>query len=266
MIMRGDDRMPGTSLEDLVEFTDNPEPRCACVLLLDTSKSMSLPIVDAQYLEATGNVVDGTQTYVLKKGIREEDIEQLYPLRELNEGIETFKDALDSDPLAALRVETAIVTFGDSVEVVQDFATVDALKTPKLEASGETSTAAAINRALDMLEQRKAMYREAGVSYYLPWVVMMTDGASTDSERQMREASERVHQAEEAKQLAFFSVGVIGADMDELNRIGPRGAVPLEGLAFREFFLWLSSSMTRVSASKVDDEIDLPGISGWAKL
>ena len=259
--MRGDDRMPGTSLEDLVEFTDNPEPRCACVLLLDTSSSMEVGRASEEDLGEYMGMVDGLPTYAVKK-----DAILAVPIKELNEGIETFKDALDSDPLAALRVETAIVTFGDSVEVVQDFATVDALKTPRLEASGETSTATAINRALDMLEQRKAMYREAGVSYYRPWVVMMTDGASTDSARQMREASERVHRAEESKQLAFFSVGVEGADMYELNRIGPRGAVPLEGLAFREFFLWLSSSMTRVSASKVDDEIDLPGISGWAKL
>ena len=259
--MRGDDRMPGTSLEDLVEFTDNPEPRCACVLLLDTSGSMEVGRASEEDLGEYMGMVDGLPTYAVKK-----DAILAVPIKELNEGIETFKDALDSDPLASLRVETAIVTFGDSVEVVQDFATVDALKTPKLEASGETSTATAINRALDMLEQRKAMYREAGVSYYRPWVVMMTDGASTDSARQMREASERVHRAEESKQLAFFSVGVEGADMYELNRIGPRGAVSLEGLAFREFFLWLSSSMTRVSASKVDDEIDLPGISGWAKL
>ena len=246
-------------LEDL-EFINNPEPRCACVLLLDTSGSMDVGRVAEEDLGEFMGMVDGLPTYAVKKGAV-----LAVPIRELNEGIKTFKDALDSDPLASLRVETAIVTFDDFVEVVQDFATVDALKTPRLRASGETSTAAAINRALDMIEQRKAMYREAGVSYYRPWVVMMTDGASTDGEQQMREASERVHQAEEAKQLAFFSVGVEGADMDELNRIGPRGAVPLDGLAFKEFFLWLSSSMTRVSASKVDDEIDLPSVSGWAR-
>jgi uncharacterized protein with von Willebrand factor type A (vWA) domain len=30
--------MPG--LEDAVEFAENPDPRCPCVLLLDTSGSM----------------------------------------------------------------------------------------------------------------------------------------------------------------------------------------------------------------------------------
>ena len=234
MIPREDDRMPGDgeiNLEDLVEFTDNPEPRCPCVLLLDTSGSMY-----------------GS------------------PIRALNEGIKTFKDELENDSLASLRVETAIVTFDSSVQLVQDFATVDALATPELDAGGVTSTAAAVNHAIDMVEERKQTYRDAGITYYRPWIVLITDGASTDGRQQMDAASERVHRAEESKQLAFFSVGVEGADMDELNRMGTRGALPLNGLAFREFFVWLSSSMTRVSSSRVDDEINFPDVSGWAKL
>lgn len=234
MIMRQDDRMPGDDdidLEDLVEFTDNPEPRCACVLLLDTSSSMHGP-----------------------------------PIQALNEGIRAFKAELENDSLASLRVETAIVSFDSSVRVVQDFATVDALATPELDASGATSTASAVNQAIDMVEERKKTYRDAGIQYYRPWIVLITDGASTDGRQQMDAASDRVRRAEDAKQLAFFSVGVEGANMDELDQMGTRGAMPLDGLAFREFFVWLSSSMTRVSSSRVGDEIDLPDVSGWAKL
>ena len=234
VIPRDDDRMPGgddLNLEDLVEFTDNPEPRCACVLLLDTSGSMHGP-----------------------------------PIQALNDGIRAFKEELESDSLASLRVETAIVSFDSSVQLVQDFATVDALATPELDAQGATSTATAVNFAIDRVEERKQSYRDAGVPYYRPWIVLITDGASTESRQQMDAASERVRQAEEEKQLAFFSVGVQGADMEELNRVGTRGALPLDGMAFREFFVWLSSSMTRVSSSRVDDEIDLPDVSGWAKL
>ena len=234
MIPRDDDRMPGgddPNLEDLVEFTNNPEPRCACVLLLDTSGSMHGP-----------------------------------PIQALNEGIRAFKTELEGDSLASLRVETAIVSFDSSVQLVQDFATVDALATPELDARGATSTATAVNFAIDRVEERKQSYRDAGVPYYRPWIVLITDGASTESRQEMDAASERVRQAEEAKQLAFFSVGVQGADMEELDRMGTRGALPLDGMAFREFFVWLSSSMTRVSSSRVDDEIELPDVSGWAKL
>ena len=216
------------SLEDLVEFTDNPEPRCACVLLLDTSGSMS------------GE-----------------------PIQALNEGIRAFKDELEGDSLASLRVETAIVRFDSSVELVQDFATVDSLSTPRLRADGGTAMASGVNFAIDRVEQRKQSYREAGISYYRPWIVLITDGESNEP---LGAASARVRQAEEAKQLAFFAVGVKDADMAELNRLAPRGAMPLNGLAFKELFVWLSSSITHVSTSRVNDEISLPDPSRWAKL
>ena len=233
MTVHEDDLMPGDDrpLEEFVEFAENPQPRCACVLLLDTSGSMYGP-----------------------------------PIRALNEGIRTFREELEGDPLASLRVETAIVSFNSSVELVQDFATIDAFKMPELAAAGLTSTAAAVNFALSRVEERKKTYRDAGMAYYRPWIVLITDGASTDGRQQMDATAERVRRAEEAKQLAFFSVGVEGADMDELSRMGTRDALPLAGLAFREFFVWLSSSMTRVSSSRVDDEINLPDVSGWAKL
>ena len=262
-----EDRMPkgvigdDIGLEDMVAFADNPEPRCACLLLLDTSKSMSIPTVPVEQLGEKLDIVDGVQTYA-KVGTDE----VLIPIEELNAAIKEFREEVENDPLASLRVETAIVSFSDDVRLEQDFATVDALTPPNLRANGETSTATAVNFALDMVEKRKQVYRDAGIAYYRPWIVMITDGASTESREQMTAASQRVHRAEESKQLAFFSVGVDGADIEELNRMSPRDALPLNGLAFKEFFLWLSNSMTRVSASQVDDQINLPDVSGWAKL
>ena len=107
------------------------------------------------------DIVDGVQTYAIS------GTHELFdPMKELSEGIKTFKNTLESDSLASIRVETAIVTFDSDVRVLQDFATVGSLTTPDLHARGETSTASAVNRALDMIEDRKRKYREAGVSYY----------------------------------------------------------------------------------------------------
>ena len=230
-----EDRMPkgevgdDVSLEDVVAFADNPKPRCACLLLLDTSKSISIPTLPIEQLGKKLDIVDGVQTYA-----RVGTGEVLVPIEELNAAIKEFRDAIESDPLASLRVETAIVSFNDDVRLEQDFATVDAFTPPSLSAKGETSTATAVNFALDVVEKRKHVYRDAGVAYYRPWVVMITDDASTESGEQMMVASQRVHRAEESKQLAFFCVGVEGADMEELNRMGPRAALPMDGLAFKE--------------------------------
>ena len=224
-------------LEDLVEFADNPEPRCPCVLLLDTSQSMG-------FIEAIGP---------------------------LNEGVEVFKTELEKDSLASLRVEVAVVAFGtredngNGVEVVHDFATVDNFEPPRLEAEGLTPMGAGINKALDLIEDRKRSYRESGIGYYRPWVFMITDGLPTD---EAEGAFRRVAREEDEKRVAFFAVGVAGADMEYLNQRLTRSALPLRGLSFGEMFVWLSSSMSRVSNSRTDDEIqlDTDGLKGWAAI
>lgn len=250
------------SLEDRVTFAENPDARCACVLLLDTSGSMAIPTVPVEDLGEKLDVVDGIQTYA-KKGTGEVPI----PIKELNDGIKTFKVALENNSLTSRRVETAIVSYNTDIELVQDFATVSGFTPPELEARGATSTATAVNFALDLIEERKQVYRAMGVHHYRPWIFLISDGASTDSAQQMQEASERVHRAEESKQLSFFCVGVQGANMDELRRIAPHRTASLRGLAFEEFFLWLSNSLTTVSSSRVEDDIQLSadGMSGWLK-
>ncbi len=48
----------------------------------------------------------------------------------------------------------------------------------------------AIVRGLDMLDERKRVYKQAGVSYFRPWVFLITDGSPTDN---WRAAAQRVH-------------------------------------------------------------------------
>lgn len=213
----------------LPEFVDNPENRCPVILLVDTSRSM------------TGA-----------------------PLQELQRGLDVFKTEVQRDAQASLSVEVAIITFGRSVSLVQDFTTIDEFSPPPLEADGLTPMAEAIEKALDLLDQRKATYKENGVQYYRPWMFLITDGAPTD---QWQQAAERLHQGENDNKLLFFAVGVEGADFETLKQIAPpdRPPVLLNGLDFSSLFVWLSSSMRRVSQNKVGDVIALPPV-GWGQI
>ena len=59
------------------------------------------------------------------------------PVEQLTFGLQQFQRELASDPLAAKRVEVAVVTFGP-VRVQQDFVTADAFLPPSLDVEGAT--------------------------------------------------------------------------------------------------------------------------------
>ena len=215
-------------LDEVVEFAENPEPRCPCVLLLDTSGSM-----------------------------------QGMPIEALNQGLLSFKDELTKSSLASRRVEVAIITFDSNVNVVQDFVTADQFNPPILTAQGLTTMGSGINKSLDIIQERKAQYRSNGIAYYRPWVFMITDGEPQGEMDDIVEQASRRLQADEAnKRVAFFTVGVENANMTRLNQISVRKPLKLEGLNFVEMFVWLSASMSTVSQSKVDEQVALPPI-GW---
>jgi len=213
------------------DLVANPEPRCPCLLLLDTSGSMN------------GR-----------------------PIQELNAGLRVFKEELTSDAMATQRVEVALMTFGP-VQVVSDFQTADLFQPPTLSTTGDTPMGAAIVQGLDLLEARKATYRQSGISYYRPWIFMITDGSPTDS---WQNAAERVRAGDspDRKAFSFFAVGVEGADMTTLAAICSlaRPPVRLKGLSFRELFSWLSSSLSGVAKSQPGQMVNLPPPSGWSAV
>ena len=93
----------------------------------------------------------------------------------------------------------------------------------------------------------------------------MSDGVPTDSGRPVRAAELRA--LAQAKKMVVLCVAIgAEADIGELSRCALLPPKRLAGLRFTEFFMWLSQSMQRVSASIPGDKVQLPATSGWDSI
>src|SRR5262249_46078621 len=123
-----------------------------------------------------------------------------------------------------------------------------------------------IHKALDLLDVRKGQYKVNAVPYYRPWVFLITDGSPEGEPPDViRTAARRVREEEQARRVAFFCVGVAGADMQKLAELSPRPPVKLRGLRFVDMFVWLSRSAQQVANSRLGDAVALPPVD-WGTV
>ena len=201
------------------------EAHLACVLLLDTSGSM------------TGQPIDS-----------------------LNYALQTFKDQVAMDELASRRVDIAIVEFNNDARIVQDFTPIAQMEPVTLRATGMTYMGAGIDLAIDMVKSRNQFYNSVGTPVFRPWIFMITDGAPTDD---IGNAANRIWE-EESKgvygKLKFFALGVGNYDINTLFQLTNR-VIELTDTNFDGIFNWMSESMVAISVSRVGEEVrlgDLP--------
>lgn len=216
-------------LAGLRDLVSNPTPRVPVALCLDVSGSM--------------------------EGV---------PIQELNAGVQKYLEEMRGDDLTLSSVETAVVAFADDAQCAADFTTPDRMDLPELQAGGLTDMGAGLTMALDLLEKRKSQYKTAGVDYYQPILVVMSDGFPNGDPALLKQAEERILQQTGERRLTVVAAGIgPNADMETLAHLSPRQKpLYLGGLQFREFFAWLSRSMNRVSVSLPGDEpeLDLDGL------
>jgi len=183
------------------------EPHLACVLLLDTSSSMSGPPIDS-----------------------------------LNAALRDFKNKVSMDEMAQKRVDIAIVEFNSQARIVQEFTPISQMTPVTLIANGSTAMGAGINMAIDLVKDRNRFYNSLGTPVFKPWIFMITDGAPTDK---IENAAERI-QSEESKgthgKLKFFALGVPGYDKATLFSLTKR-VMELTDFDFAGIFDWMSASM-----------------------
>jgi len=205
------------------EVPENHEQKCPCVLVLDVSGSMS------------GK-----------------------PIKQLNEGLKEFQQEILNDETASDRLEIAIVTFGSTIEEVQSFSLLEKFDMPELHINGSTRLVDGAREGLRLIEERKKWYKETGQTYYRPYVILMTDG-NPDGGQDISGLTKEVNEGVNNKSFNFWAFGVENANMEMLENISHPEFKPmkLKGVDFVNFFKWLSSSMSAITASHEGESVDI---------
>ena len=211
-----------------LELINNQEQRLPCVLILDTSASMS------------GN-----------------------PIEELQTGLDYFAQDVKSDDDASQKVQIMVIKCGGSAEIISNWTDAENFEAPELYADGMTPMGTAVTLAAEEIENRKKEFRNNGVSYLKPWVFIMSDGAPNDN---WQTAASNFKQLEKDGKFTVFTIAVGDADQDILSEFSNREPQKLKGIDFTKLFVWISKSV-RIGSQKVSDsdKTSLPPID-WASV
>ena len=173
-----------------MEQPRNKDQKCPVVLLLDTSGSMN------------GQ-----------------------PIEELNKAIIKLKDDILEDALLSNRLEVGIVAFDDDARVERgiDLNTPET-QLPTLSIGGVTNLVAGMEKAIELVEDRKTFYKANGEQYYRPFIVLFTDGAPTNSAEEIEALDLKIQMMSDNKKFVFLPFGVEGADMQLLAKLAAQTA------------------------------------------
>ena len=223
-------------------------PVCLCV---DLSGSM-LVITDFSNAVKTERqeMIDGKLCDIWEGGTCRLD--------ELNVGLASFFKIIQNYEVASDAVELAIVGFRDQPVELQNFQSIYDAE-PFLigydQIGDMTNMDAGVNMALNLLEQRKSQYKNAGRDYFQPWLIIMSDG-EVDANSLSSQIRTKALEDQDKLVVSCFIVGNQSENAEQVlsgysNRVKPR---KIENGSLEVLFRWIGQSVVKVSNSKPEDK------------
>lgn len=183
----------------------------------------------------------------------------------LNKSVERFVKECSTDDELKDSVELAIITFNSNAEIKQPFSAIKDINTENLymTVSGTTNMIDGLKLSLEQLESRKSLYRNEGVPYFQPWLIIMSDGELDGgmSDTYLKIAAQ-VKNASKEKKLIVNPIS-FGDDSEKagvvLKKLHPNSVYfeinQIE--KFSAYFEWLKQSAKAISRSNPGEDIEL---------
>lgn len=184
----------------------------------------------------------------------------------IENGVKALVEGLREDPLSETSIDIGITTFGSKVKVVAP-TSITEFQMPKFRSSGATAMFEALEASFETVEQTKTHYRENGMSYRRPIVVLMTDGYPTDvsiQDPKFQDLIGRIQNGESQKKWMFLPLAIDHSCMNAVDQLSSNGAKELDPGAILAFMKWLSNSINTASNQANDPLANSnPSMSDW---
>lgn len=178
----------------------------------------------------------------------------------LNEAINGFVQTMRDNSSTASSADIAVITFGGYAEILKPFSQLSQQNIPRIEARRRSLTpmGEGINVALDLLEMRKKGYKDRGIRYFQPWIVIITDGKpeGKDADIAIRQATQRLNALELDNKLVVFNIGIDDdVDYGTLSSLSTKrpGPIKIGTENLDKLFEFLGSSSQQVISGKSAD-------------
>ena len=178
-------------------------------------------------------------------------------MKKVNDGMAAFLEKTNSDTLSRDAADICIVSFGDTAQLVSDFGTAEeALRNlraqPILPVGANTVLAAGVNMTLDHLAAHQAQLSAVNNNSYIPWLIIIIDGDSTERPADVNAAAERERKLLRAHELKTMCLN-IGSGSNSLPAFTLDGKVGrLDNLRVTDFFDMLSRNVSSASRAAVE--------------
>lgn len=160
-----------------------------------------------------------------------------------------------------------IITFGKTVEIVQPIDKIENISVPEFTASGKTWMGQAIDKAIDILEDKNQVPERA----YTPTIILLSDGLPSDCPGKMNpknydfsqwEPLQRLHSSERLKKCPKLALGIgDGTNYKMLNAFINDPKVPVikanDLATITKFFQWVTYSISKRSVSNNPNKLIL---------
>lgn len=168
----------------------------------------------------------------------------------LNEGLQQFYNNIASDPVLSQSVKLCLMTFNETVKVVQKYSLVENFTMPTLTAGGGTNLEGAVLKIKEEVEAEKKYLDDHGVSRKRAFNIIFCDGQAFVSDQ----TEAMVKQDSTGKHYFNQAIGVgEDANMAVLDKVSSEGALRMKDAGqFSAVFRELSNSLGLMANANPD--------------